>query len=205
MSRAACNRRSITKTEMRTIDKNIAQETNYNAAYLQTDKSLKIYTKDSWWDGWQENNKYYLKPGLNIVKFEDSADIELFGDEEDTTLNEQPVHLHKATIVFDKLSLINILEDENGINIETLGLAKINASGNNLLEQINSLLAGQTKQFYFNCPINNDVAININKDETLLDYNIWYDVNNINNQFVISELDSSTFKDNINIIKSSKL
>ena len=193
------------------LDKNVPYDTDYNVVYLKTSEndSLQIYGQNAWWADWEvpEDNykKYYLKPGMNIIRFNRSLDMELFGDTEVTTLDEQPIHLHKATIVFDKLSLVETALDDNGINVETLGLTKINATGAELISQINSLLSEQSKQFYFNCPISNDIAININKDETLMDYNIWYDANNINNQFVISEIDSNTFKDSINIIKSSKL
>jgi hypothetical protein len=66
-------------------------------------------------------------------------------------------------------------------------------------------------EFYYNCPLQAATAIDINTiltgddAENLSQPKFWYDSNNINNKFVISELDSSYLDDGIVIAKASKL
>jgi len=65
-----------------------------------------------------------------------------------------------------------------------------------LLRELNKLDVDH--QFYYNCLVNNSVALNINpglvdteEAEKLSTPRIWYDSNNINNKFVISEIDAN--------------
>ena len=80
-----------------------------------------------------------------------------------------------------------------------------------ILKELNKL--DTDHQFYYNCIVNNSVALNINSSladteeaEKLSTPRIWYDSNNINNKFVISEIDSSWLehKNGIMIARSSK-
>ena len=69
-------------------------------------------------------------------------------------------------------------------------------------------------QFYYNCPMDSSSRININpralttdlssKTEKLSSARIWYDYNNINNKFVISEIDADYLDKGIQIDWSSK-
>jgi hypothetical protein len=66
-------------------------------------------------------------------------------------------------------------------------------------------------KFYYNCPLQAATAIDINTNltdtdvERLSDTKMWYDVNNINNKFVISEIDNKFIDSGITIAKASKL
>ena len=80
-----------------------------------------------------------------------------------------------------------------------------------LLRELNKLDVDH--QFYYNCLVNNSVALNINpglvdteEAEKLSTPRIWYDSNNINNKFVISEIDANWLehKNGIMIARSSK-
>lgn len=80
-----------------------------------------------------------------------------------------------------------------------------------LLRELNKLDIDH--QFYYNCIVNNSVALNINSGfadteeaEKLSTPRIWYDSNNINNKFVISEIDANWLenKNGIMIARSSK-
>jgi hypothetical protein len=68
-----------------------------------------------------------------------------------------------------------------------------------------------TYQFYYNCPLQSATAIDINTAltgddvECLSDAKFWYDPNNINNKFVISQLDTKHLEKGIVIAKASKI
>lgn len=67
-------------------------------------------------------------------------------------------------------------------------------------------------EFYYNCLLDNSSTIDINTDLNITDTNaemlsspkMWYDYNNVNNKFVISEIDSTWLKSGITISRSSK-
>ena len=150
----------------------------------------------------QTFNAYCLKPGLNVIKISRANTLELYipnaGSSNATT-----------TLLIKKLDIVSIKNSEanpDGINTALLGLDKLNLMGKEFLDYITALLGDNKNKFFYNCPIDNSVAISINESkETLLDPNIWYDTNNINNQFVIAELDAENFEDFITINRSSLL
>ena len=100
-------------------------------------------------------------------------------------------------VIFSNLSLIN-MDGTTVLLNEALGLQ---AMSNEIFD-----LLKPYSDFYYNAPIDNSLAIEINTKmgETLLSPEIWYDYNNINNKFVISEIDATKLKDGIVISKSSK-
>ena len=66
-------------------------------------------------------------------------------------------------------------------------------------------------EFYYNCLPDNSIAIDINTNllgtedaETMSSPMIWYDSNNINNKFVVSEIDALYLEDGIKIVRSSR-
>lgn len=63
-------------------------------------------------------------------------------------------------------------------------------------------LAGEYT-FYDTCPINNQVAIDFAGEDNINSYTTWLDKNNINNNFVICQLDSNF--EGIKLTKSSKI
>jgi hypothetical protein len=61
--------------------------------------------------------------------------------------------------------------------------------------------------FYYNVPINSDNAIELNQliaDDTLASPLTWYDANNVNNKFVISEIDADYLSTGITLSRASK-
>ena len=63
------------------------------------------------------------------------------------------------------------------------------------------------KEFYYNMPIaqNLDIDMNPNDDsDNLENPHNWFNYNNINNKFVISEIDTDRLTDDIVIAKSSR-
>ena len=112
-----------------------------------------------------------------------------------------------------------ITKDGNswGINTTVLGLKNIDSKTPReldiqILNQIHDLVA-PTDVFYYNCPMDNTTVININSEaidqntnlkENLASPKFWYDYNNINNKFVISEIDADYLDTGIQIANSSK-
>jgi hypothetical protein len=61
--------------------------------------------------------------------------------------------------------------------------------------------------FYYNIPVSNALGIDLqdsDETDTLLAPTNWYDLNNINNKFVISEIDAESLKTGITIAKTSR-
>lgn len=65
------------------------------------------------------------------------------------------------------------------------------------------------REFYYNVPIEANVAINFNESEdklnTLMNPAMYYDINNVNNNFVISKIDINYLNSGLQIARSSKL
>jgi hypothetical protein len=76
-----------------------------------------------------------------------------------------------------------------------------------LLEDIQAL--DRNREFYYNVPIESIVAIDFNEGETklntLMNPAVNYDINNINNNFVISKIDINYLDSGLHIARSSKL
>lgn len=64
-------------------------------------------------------------------------------------------------------------------------------------------LAGEYT-FYDTCPINNQVAIDFAGKDDINSYTTWLDKNNINNNFVVCQLDTESF-DQIRLTRASKI
>ena len=70
--------------------------------------------------------------------------------------------------------------------------------------------AGVNKLFYYNTPIDNESAIELNPyikdplEDSLLTPSAWYDPNNVNNKFVVSEIDADYLATGITLTKSSR-
>jgi hypothetical protein len=78
-----------------------------------------------------------------------------------------------------------------------------------LLTELNKM--DPDHELYYNCIPDNSVAIDINTSllgtddaENMSNPRIWYDSNNINNKFVVSEIDAIYMEDGIKIARSSK-
>ena len=198
------------------FDKNEESATafGYKQLYLEVEQgetqSTKPYCIDS---------VYYLRPGINMIVYQESGVFEFFTDASGSST------LFIGTI--DSVKLPSHAESlaSLGLNIDLLDYqysSETSALGDNIaakklafaeVELLNDIFnIDKNKEFYYNCPLQVASAIDINTAlidsadrETLSDAKFWYDKNNINNKFVISEIDAEYLKTGIVIAKASKL
>ncbi len=166
------------------------------------------------------NSVYYLRPGINMIVYQESGVFEFFTDASGS-----------STIFIGNIDSIKLKDYADGakslgLNIDLLDYqytgetSRLNADNMSAhkksmaeLELLNDIFKVDTdKEFYYNCPLQAASAIDINTvllasddEEKLSDPKFWYDKNNINNKFVISELDAEYLKTGIVIAKASKL
>jgi len=99
------------------------------------------------------------------------------------------------------------LEEDAGKSKELLELEKVLTQEKQLLAEIKDL--DKNNDFYYNVPIESSLAIEFTEGDkklnTLLNPRTNYDVNNVNNNFVISKLDIDYLTDGIQVARSSKL
>ena len=63
-------------------------------------------------------------------------------------------------------------------------------------------------KFYYNVPMNNEIALDLNEksdSDTLENPLNWYNYNNVNNKFVVSEINADYLTSGITIARNSKL
>ena len=154
---------------------------------------------------------YFLKPGINILVFKDSGEFRFFS-EVDTS----------GALRISDIDSIDATTPDLGMNLELLDY-RLYDDNSRSPERVTNMKALQllrdikerdtANEFYYNCPIQTATAIDINKnlltavgnEERLSDPKFWYDKNNLNNKFVISELDADFLKTGITIAKASKI
>lgn len=149
-----------------------------------------------------ENNISVIKisyAGIYVIKIPDTC--------QELSIAPSAVVTGEDKLIFGQLDIIN------GINSH-LDYKKVNEGSeeseeSQLLADITNFDADgyAAKNFYYNMPIDNSIAIDLNEalDEKLTDPKFLYDYNNINNKFVISEIDAESLKTGITITRSSKL
>ena len=106
----------------------------------------------------------------------------------------------QGTIIFSDLSLIK------GINPKLDYRFAGGTAFDKMLEDIRNI--GIASDFYYNCPIENSNAIDLNEyvdTDVLSSPMAWYDPNNVNNKFVVSEIDADYLSTGITIAKPSRL
>lgn len=136
----------------------------------------------------------YLKAGINILKVsKEVTQIELYSD-----INK------KSTVIFGNLDLIRNINPKLDYRIidATSGKTKLEQ----LLDDIKSL--GIAEEFYYNIPIqgSNDIDLNAAVETDLLSSPLaWYDPNNANRKFVISEIDADYLPTGITLTKASRI
>ena len=94
------------------------------------------------------------------------------------------------------------------MNIGVLGYANTDgdkSAAEQLLKDIRD--QDTSHDFYYNCTIDSSVALYINTElnETMLTPRIQYDSNNINNKFVVSEIDMDYVSKGVVIDTTSKI
>ena len=158
------------------------------------------------------DGKYYLNSGMNVLLIENGiTDITIHANDTEST----------AIFLISNLDLVTADPTYDGLNIGILDYqqtAVTPAPGSTITNLLLKDLYTKTNelkyQFYYNCPMDSSSRININpralttdlssKTEKLSSARIWYDYNNINNKFVISEIDADYLDKGIQIDWSSK-
>lgn len=153
--------------------------------------------------GMDADTLYSLRPGINIIKIKNfkNAVLEIYaGKAEDDVLI-----FGQLDTITQTVSIANA-DTDMGINLKVLqysGNTSMKEAAAAILKTISALDTDQ--QFYYNTPLDNSLSIDINElaNETLSDEQKWYDYNNINNKFVISEIDSDYLDTGLTLARSS--
>lgn len=189
----------------------------------KTNTDLVIYNLNSdtgWWnsdssafedgkkDGTGDEAKYYLRTGVNVIKIPNSGTIKLYPDNMGRQISE--VTYGSATVLLSSLDII-INNECNGINQDVIKYQRLEvgkAGDAQLLEDINAI--DTEHNFYYNVPVENSVALNLQADtddttkNTMMSPRLLYDTNNVNNKFVISEINADELSKGIMIVRSSR-
>ena len=185
--------------------------------YLETDVqlinasnnwNLDIDKVSKWIDG--ASNKLFLNPGLNCLKFNKSGDLFIKTSQES-----------QGEFYFDDLRLVKVADVGNsektlGLNLEqidynyigdTLNRSEVILAEEQLLNDIKAI--DLQREFYYNVPVEKNMSIELSKNrigsDTLMNPNTYYDLNNVNNPFVISKIDIDYLKTGLQIARSSRL
>ena len=174
--------------------------------YLTTTDVLTKVNDSSWV---AQDGKYYLDAGITVINVKKTSTITLH-----RPVNTDGTLFNGGTVIIGDLTLVN-LEDNFDyprvnpyLGIELSEAQKKLADKPTLQYLIEKYpeIFDKASQFYWNCPIDTELQLNINTvaDETLRSSNSWYDANNVNNKFVISEIDANYLTTGIQIENSSK-
>ena len=109
----------------------------------------------------------------------------------------------EGIIIFSELSLVKGINPKLSYQFDSLHENDALAT---LLADIQK--AGVADTFYYNAPIDNENAIDLNNNlanETLLTPEAWYDPNNVNNKFVVSEISADDLLTGVTLSKASRL
>ena len=151
-------------------------------------------------------NKYVFKRGIQVIKLDNNvSNISIYTDNynSDSTEGTTIPASAKGTLIFSELSLVKGINPKLSYQFD--GTQENNAL-NTLLADIQK--AGVADTFYYNAPIDNENAIDLNNNlvnETLLTPEAWYDPNNVNNKFVVSEISADDLLTGITLSKASRL
>lgn len=143
---------------------------------------------NGWWKGYHDGEHYYLRPGLNMIKFEADCSIVL-------AAGTDPI---KHALIFDTLHIVQGINKKLDYRAESE-----NAKLNEALKQIAAI--DINNDFYYSAELDTANLIDLGSDAKLSTPSAWYDYNNINNKFVISELDAKYLSQGITLSLSSKL
>ena len=138
---------------------------------------------------------YELREGLNIVYLTGSCTLHIFSGTN-----------HKGNLIIGNLDLIH---NETGEQLNPkLSYKKLDEGSAyyQLLADIQKL--DPDNKFYYNNIPTNDIAIELNADDSadnLKNPYAWFSYNNINNKFVISEINADTLSTGVIIGKNSKI
>ena len=136
----------------------------------------------------------YLRPGINILKIEPNVKyLEVFADSN-----------KKSTIVFGTLDLVKGINPK--LDYRTPG--KDGTEAEKLTQLLTDIRDSKiAADFYYNLPVARTTEIDLNpamSDDLLSSPLTWYDTNNLNKKFVISEIDADYLTTGITLTKTSR-
>ena len=141
--------------------------------------------------------KYVFKRGIQVIELKSNvSSISIYTDNYNSNSAE-------GIIIFSELSLVKGINPKLSYQFDSLHENDALAT---LLADIQK--AGVADTFYYNAPIDNENAIDLNNhlaNETLLTPESWYDPNNVNNKFVVSEISADDLLTGITLSKASRL
>ena len=146
-----------------------------------------------------------LRPGINIIKIAESTTLKLTTAKYTDPSSLETVANNKIVLTFDTLKLVPT-NKEKSINPK-LEYQKITEASayDQILKDISKVDAA--KEFYYSMPIEQSLDLDLNprdENDTLNNALTWFNYNNINNKFVIAEIDTERLTDDIVIAKSSR-
>lgn len=149
----------------------------------------------------------WLNATNNEIKVKDDRGW-LISDEEYFTISDK--QLEALLTTSNKTGLLDRVESLGQLNYmseEAKAAHNILWLETQLLNEIREL--DRNREFYYNVPVEANVAINFNEGDaklnTLMNPAVNYDINNVNNNFVISKIDINYLTSGIQIARSSKL
>lgn len=188
------------------------------------------YTPETmdWWedktvqlDG--EHDYYELKPGINIIYVKYTADknfMQIFPDLYKENASDTTYKLKCTDVItVSDLSIITTSnKNEFGINYDLVHYFITSGTDSNIGDDISKQLIKDiskidiNNEFYYNLTTDNNNVIDINTEvldsngqyESLQSANIWFDKNNINNQFVVGEIDIDSIDKGVQVESSSR-
>jgi len=150
--------------------------------------------------------KYCLRKGINVIKFKTGCVIRLYSDPK-----------QNEVLILSDTDIVKIT-DKNpfGFNTALLNYQQTGSTATGMTPEISLAYdlwkADPNHQFYYNCLVDSSSAIDLNTAllgtddaELLSSPETWFDYNNINNKFVIAEIDADYLDTGVRITKASKL
>ena len=145
------------------------------------------------------SSSYNFVPGMQVIEIpKEATSLEIYVDTDAAGNGLQ------STLIFSRLAVVQNINPK--LNYHRVDYANCEDAYEQLLSDIKDTQLADS--FYYNCPVDQSNAIELNSlinDETLASPYIWYDKNNLNNKFVISEIDADYLKTGITLTRMSRV
>jgi len=197
------------------IDELAGTATHHNARLEVENGNIKPFNN---LEALNNQTTYTLKPGVQVLELSNTVTkLKIYADYDealDTSVTPSILDLgksHQGIVIFGDLRLIKDINPKLNYRYNRTGAGTAedpNTGYGQLLKDIRSLGSLVSDNFYYNVPISNSNAIDLNSSldtDTLASPESWYDPNNVNNKFVISEIDSDYLSRGITLTRASKL
>ena len=150
--------------------------------------------------------EYILQPGLQIMELSNTTtELSLYTDYQDFVGGVLDIgKARQSNIIFSKLDIIRDINPKLNYRYDITNTTAYEQ----LLSDIRLLGNDITDNFYYNVQVDNNNAIDINlsvDEDTLAEPDSWYDPNNVNNKFVVTEIDADYLAKGITLTNASRL